>query len=204
MTKTATSRRGPRPNLYTRDNLIIAGINMFHSVGYSATGIKDIVEAAGVPKGSFYNYFDSKEAFGKEVIDCYFNNAFCDAKRFFDDRNHSPIERLKFYFENRIRVFRENSYDLGCLMGNFCLEIADHSKQIRDRLTFHFKTWCNLIENCILEAQKSQEIKNNSPARLLAEFTLNSWEGCILRMRADKSEKPLYDFIKIIFNNILT
>ena len=68
------ARRGPKPNPNTRENLIRVGVGMLHESGYAATGIKEIVDAAGVPKGSFYNHFESKEAFGKEVVDFYFGN----------------------------------------------------------------------------------------------------------------------------------
>ena len=72
-TQSTAARRGPKPNLSTRDNLIRAGARVFHEAGYAATGIQEIVNAAEVPKGSFYNHFQSKEAFGKEVVDFYFD-----------------------------------------------------------------------------------------------------------------------------------
>ncbi len=71
MNSPRAARRGLKPKPDTRSNLIQAGLQMIHAEGYSASGIQGIVERADVPKGSFYTYFDSKEAFGVEVIDAY-------------------------------------------------------------------------------------------------------------------------------------
>lgn len=202
LTSTST-RRGPRPNLKTRENLILAGLKIFHAAGYAATGIKDIVDAANVPKGSFYNHFESKEAFGKEIVDFYFLSALPEMKISFEESDILPIERIKSYFHHMMNNIRENGYKHGCLMGNFALEIADHSDLIRTSLTEHFQTWSNLIALCISEAKNKGHIKNQMDSSQLAQFILNSWEGTLLRIRSDKNEKPFNDFMDIIFKIIL-
>lgn len=206
MTKLITStspRRGPRPNLQTRDNLMLAGLSMFHANGYAATGIKDIVDAADVPKGSFYNHFESKEVFGKEVVDFYFLNAIPEMKALFESIEIPPVERLKIYFQNRMNSIRENGYNRGCLMGNFSLEIADHSDLIRECIAEHFQTWRSLLEACISEAKTNGSIKNSLESSQLAEFILNSWEGTLLRLRTDKNDKPFDDFMNVMFTLVL-
>ncbi|HEJ9484692.1 TPA: TetR family transcriptional regulator C-terminal domain-containing protein [Proteus mirabilis] len=176
---------------------------MFHTTGYTATGIKDIVNAADVPKGSFYNHFESKEVFGKEVVDFYFSNALPNIKNILEEKETNPIDRLRNYFESRMDCIRENGYSRGCLMGNFSLEVADHSELIRESIAEHFQTWKSLIESCISDAKAKGHIKNQIESPQLAEFILNSWEGALLRMRADKNEKPFDDFMNVIFNLVL-
>ena len=88
-------------------------------------------------------------------------------------------------------------------MGNFSAEAADQSALIRDGLTKHFGAWTQLLETCIAEAQKQGEIGDQFPASLLAKFLLNSWEGALLRMRAEKSDIPLLDFKEIVFKKLL-
>lgn len=196
-------RRGPKPKPDTRDNLIRAGVRMLHDTGYAATGIQDIVNAAKVPKGSFYNHFESKEAFGKEVIDSYFNGGLVELRALLENSHIPPLERLRSYFEERIRTYRAAGYVRGCLMGNMSLEIADHSSPIRDSLAAHFGTWSELFEACIAEAQKTGAIGNRLPAPLLARFLVNSWEGALLRMRVEKSDLPLKDFTEAAFGSVL-
>lgn len=197
------ARRGPRPNPHTRDNLIRIGARMLHETGYTATGIKEIVDAVQVPKGSFYNHFESKEAFGAEVVDYYFGSGLPELRVLLENADVPPVERLRGYFDERIRGFKAAGYVRGCMMGNLSLEVADHSAPIRDRLAAHFSTWSGLFEACIAEAQETGAIGNRLPAALLAQFLLNSWEGALLRMRVEKSDAPLKTFTEVAFGSIL-
>jgi TetR/AcrR family transcriptional regulator, transcriptional repressor for nem operon len=201
--QTTPARRGPKPRPHTRDNLIQIGVRMLHETGYTATGIKDIVDAAEVPKGSFYNHFESKEAFGKEVVDFYFDRGLVELRALLGNSGIPPLERLQTYFDERIRGFKAAGYVRGCMLGNLSLEVADQSAQIRDRLAVHFRTWSGLFEECIAEAQKTGAIRNRLPASLLAQFLLNSWEGALLRMRVEKSDAPLNQFTEVVFGSLL-
>lgn len=202
-TQNTGRRRGPKPNLDTRENLISAGLEMLHSGGYAATGIKDIVDAAKVPKGSFYNHFESKEIFGKEVVDSYFNSGLYELRSLLNDKTVPPLSRLRTYFAQKMQASEQLGYTRGCLLGNMSLEVADHSSEIRGQLAAHFTTWGDLIEQCIREAQQNGQIKNPIPALSLARFILNSWEGALLRMRVEKSEAALKDFHDVVFDVIL-
>lgn len=176
---------------------------MFHAGGYTATGIKDIVDAAGVPKGSFYNYFEDKEAFGAEVIDAYFSRGLPGLQELLGNPDVPPLERLRTYFETRVHGIRSSGYAKGCMLGNLSLEMADHSTAMRERLAGHFRTWSALFETCIAQAQETGAIRNRLPPALLAQFLLNSWEGALLRMRVEKSDAPLNDFIEVVFGSLL-
>lgn len=186
-----------------RENLIRVGARMLHEAGYTATGIKEIVDAAGVPKGSFYNYFESKEDFGREAVDLYFGSGLEELRALLSDSRISPVERLRRYFEERIRGFRASGYVRGCMLGNLSLEVADQSSTIRDRLSAHFKTWGGLFEECIAEAQATGAVRSPLSASLLAQFLLNSWEGALLRMRVEKSAAPMTEFMEVIFGSVL-
>ena len=196
-------KRGPKPKLGTRERLIRSGIEAIHASGYGGTSIQSIVEAANVPKGSFYNFFPSKEAFASEVIDAYSNRGQERLRSFLLNQDVAPRARLEAYFDDRIEAFRTSQYIRGCLMGNFSAEAADQSALIRDGLTKHFGAWTQLLETCIAEAQKQGEICDQFSASLLAKFLLNSWEGALLRMRAEKSDIPLLDFKEIVFKKLL-
>lgn len=135
-----SNRRGPKPKVQTRENLLRAGTQFLHKVGYSAAGVQDIAGAAHVPKGSFYNYFGSKEAFAKESVDFYFKSGLKEIQEILGDTQVSPLKRLQNYFEKRINDFEKDDFLKGCLMGNLSLEVADHSETIRKTIADHFKT----------------------------------------------------------------
>ncbi|AEU38753.1 TetR/AcrR family transcriptional regulator [Granulicella mallensis] len=202
MDSRSPAKRGPKPKPGTREKLIQAGVQTIHASGYGGTSVQSIVEAADIPKGSFYNFFQSKEAFAAEVIDAYSNRGQERLRSFLLNPDATPRERLEAYFDDRIEAFRTSQYVRGCLMGNFSAEAADQSALIRDGLTKHFGAWCELLETCIAEAQSQREISGQFPASLLAKFLLNSWEGALLRMRAEKSDAPLLDFKEIVFKKL--
>jgi len=198
-----TTRRGPKPKPGIRDNLIQAGLELIHAEGYSASGIQGIVARADVPKGSFYTYFVSKEAFGIEVLAAYSDRGLAKLRSFLSNPDLTPSERLEAYFDDRIAAFRTSNFARGCLLGNFSAEAADHSATIRKQLAKHFKTWSAVFEQCLSEAQKMREISTEFSATTLANFLLNSWEGALLRMRAEKSDAALVEFKKIVFGNLI-
>lgn len=196
-------RRGPKPNPDTPRNLLRSGVRLLHAGGYSATGIQDIVAAAEVPKGSFYNHFPSKEAFGAAALDLYFGEALPTLQAELTDPEVPPLERLRAYFRSRTQRFKKAGFARGCMLGNLSLEVADHSAPIRGRLSVHFQTWSRLFEDCITQAQSSGAIGNPLPAALLANHLLDAWEGALLRMRVDRSTEPLERFQAVTFRALL-
>ena len=203
MESSPAARRGPKPKPDTRGSLVRAGLQMIHAEGYAATGIQGIVESVKVPKGSFYNHFASKEAFGAEVIDAYFDRGEEKLRAFLCDADVAPLDRLEAYFDDRIDVLRAMGFVKGCLLGNFSAEVADHSALVREHLVLHFGAWSVYFETCIAEAQEQGTISDRLPAALLGRFLLNSWEGALLRMRAEKSDSPLIEFKEIVFGTLL-
>nr|WP_283193287.1 TetR/AcrR family transcriptional regulator [Rhizobium sp. AN80A] len=203
MKSSSPGRRGPKPKPGTRDNLVQAGLRMFHTDGYAATGVQGIAESVGVPKGSFYNHFASKEVFGAEVLDAYFDRNEDRLRGMLCDAEIAPVARLAGYFDDRIEAFRAAGFVRGCLLGNISAEIADHSVLMRERLSMHFGSWTRFFEACIVQAQDEGTISDALPAPLLARFVLNSWEGALLRMRAETSDEPLLDFKRTIFDLVL-
>lgn len=201
--QTTAARRGPKPRPHIRENLLRIGVKMLHETGYTATGIKDIVAAADVPKGSFYNYFESKEAFGREVVDSYFDSGLPELRALLGNDSIPPLERLNTFFTERTQRFKAAGYVRGCMLGNLSLEVGDQIAPIRDRLAAHFRTWSDLFEKCIAEAQQAGVIRNRLPASLLAQFLLNSWEGALVRMRVEKSDVPLKEFTEVVFGSLL-
>jgi TetR/AcrR family transcriptional repressor of nem operon len=201
--ETHRARRGPKPKPGVRETLVEAGLQLILADGFSASGIQGIVEKANVPKGSFYTYFASKEDFGAEVIDAYASRGLSNLLKFLNNTKWTPRGRLAAYFDDRIHAFTASNFTQGCLLGNFAAEVADHSDAIRQRLARHLGALCIALEKCIAEGQKAGEISRHYNARVLANFIWNSWEGSLLRMRAEKSVAPLNEFKEIALDGIL-
>ena len=137
------------------------------------------------------------------MIDAYSDRGQDKLGEFLSNPDVAPLVRLEAYFDNRIKAFRASKYARGCLLGNFSAEAADHSARIRKHLAKHFAAWSSQFEKCISEAQEQRAISKQFPAASLANFIFNSWEGALLRMRVEKSDEPLIEFKKIIFDKLL-
>ena len=118
----------------TREHLLEVGLRQLRATGYTATGVKEVLDLAQVPKGSFYHYFPSKEAFVGELFERYAKGEGERAQRLLGDASVPPLERLRAYFEELISVYGQPGEAAGCLIGAMSLEIADHIPKLRAQL----------------------------------------------------------------------
>jgi TetR/AcrR family transcriptional regulator, transcriptional repressor for nem operon len=187
----------------TRNHLLEIGLRRIHSMGYAATGVKEILDDADVPKGSFYHHFPSKEAFAKEVLELYVRNESERAAKILRDGKATPLKRLRRYFEELIVVYGPAATISGCLAGNLSLEMADHSDSIQSVLHQFFANWQTAIAGVLQEAIDRGDIARSIKPQEMASFLLNSYEGAILRSKADRSSKSLENFLHFAFNVLL-
>ena len=106
--------------------LTAAGHELFTRCGYHATGIQQITDQAGVPKGSFYNHFESKEAFAAAIIQHYAQWVDESWERCRSDAPPGAHEAVRHVF-TRFIAHHEQQGCQGCLVGNFAAEVAETS-----------------------------------------------------------------------------
>lgn len=188
----------------TRNHLLQVGLERIRAMGYASTGVKEILDQADVPKGSFYHHFASKEAFAKEVLGLYIRGENERATKILRDGKGAPLKRLRRYFEELIAVFGPTAKISGCMLGSLSLEMADHSDSIQSLLRQSFSSWQSAIADTLREAIDRGDIARSSKPQELAGFLLNSYEGALLRSKADRSVKPLETFLHFAFNVLLT
>ena len=175
-----------------------------HLKGYNGTGLRDIVEAAGIPKGSFYYYFKTKEHFAIEAMKFYYEKKYEEAKRILSDKSISPFRRIEQLFSYWIdEDFSRVKFEKGCLLGNLAIEMGDVNREMGSIVDRDFRAFESLLTKCLTEAKEANELNPSSDVEKLAEFIWNSWEGAILRMKASKSSRPLNIFQDILHKIIL-
>ena len=188
-----------RPSV--RHLIVQAGLRVFLRGGFNASSVQDITEEAGVPKGSFYNHFDSKEALGSEIVDLYAEGG--QRREDLRDQTLPPLERLRKHFAGLNQMAEESAFTSGCLLGNFSAELSESSPVIRDRLAALFKLWTHEMEDAIAQAQALGQVSTDSSAADLASFLLDAYEGAILRARVEKSPAAFVRFMTLAFEKIL-
>ena len=187
----------------TRAEIISIGMELITLHGYNATGIDAVLKQAGVPKGSFYHYFGSKEDFGLAVIDHFAERYNRKLDNFLNDEEVTPLNRIRNYLEGGLAHLTKNQCTRGCLIGNLGQELADRNERFRARLDEIFRSWKERFTACLLEAQRAGELAADVDPAVMAGFLLSGWEGAILRAKVMKSPQPLRDFIDTLFATAL-
>jgi TetR/AcrR family transcriptional repressor of nem operon len=187
----------------TKEVLLDAGRKAFLERGYNHAGIESILQSAGVPKGSFYHYFGSKEEFGIEVLNQFAALVGTELDQFLNDASLPPIERLKRHGEAVCSRLDDHQCRNGCLVGNLSQEMSDQSEAFRARLDEIMRDWRDRYANCLGEAQHRGEIAAEIVATDLADFWLSGWQGAILRSKTARTTAPLRTFLKIMFEHVL-
>jgi len=187
----------------TRARLIAVGATLIHEKGFNHTGVQEILEAAGVPKGSFYFYFQSKEEFGMAVVDFFSQLMAAKMDAHLNDDSLPQIDRLKRFFDDMMEYFRKEEYCRGCPIGNLAQELADLNDTFREKLRQTLDAMEARLVLCLEAALEANELAPEIDPREAAAFILNSWEGALTRMKTEKSLKPLLVFDKMVFGRLL-
>jgi TetR/AcrR family transcriptional repressor of nem operon len=193
----------PHETPNTRDHLLEVGLRLIRSMGYASTGMKEILDEARVPKGSFYHYFPSKEAYASEVLKLYAQGERERCQAILGDHTLPPLPRLRRYFDELIRVYGPSSAVTGCLMGNLSLEMAGQSDSIQGILHESFSIWQSALADVLREAIDRGDLAPTFEPEEMADFLINGYEGALLRSKADRSMKPLETFVHFTFTVLL-
>lgn len=188
----------PRPNV--REQLIEAGLETLHLHGFNGCAVQDITNAAGVPKGSFYNHFESKEALALQALERFWQNG-ASRRALLSDTSLDPVERLRRHFQVLADAVVHHNFQRGCLIGNFSSELPQ-SREIRDHLAAIYAAWTRSIESCVREAEQAGRVQPSLPAADIAAFLVNAWEGAVLRSKVEQDKLPFDQFERVVFASI--
>lgn len=187
----------------TRNALVWCGTELLTEVGFQITGIDEVLKRVGVPKGSFYHYFKSKDHFGHAVIDNYEAYYAKKMDRIFGDTTQSPLQRLVNFTVNAKNGMVKFDFKRGCLIGNLGQELAALDTQFRERLEGVLVSWEKRVADCLREAIDLGELAPGQDPQALSRFFWVGWEGAILRSKLMRSLEPIEQFTSIFFRSVL-
>lgn len=188
----------PRGRIDKRAALIDIGTAIFTQKGFSTTGIDEIVQAADVPKGSFYYYFSSKEEFAIAVIGNYGRYFSRKLERILEDQDKTPLARLKRFTEEASSGMMRFDFKRGCLIGNLGQEMASLEENFRVVLLDVLREWRKRFAACLQEAKDIGEILTPVDAATLSHFFWCAWEGAVLCAKLERSAASL-DIVRDVF-----
>lgn len=173
----------------TRETLLSVGLRLLTKQGYAATGLQQIVSEAGVPKGSFYNYFASKEAYCAAVLNRYMDFLLQSLEA--PASTADPLASVRTFHEGLIRILGLRPGSLTCMLGSFATEVDESATTLREAMAKGFERWVGAYEVLFAEAQVRGELRTDISARQLAELFWNQWQGALAQMRIRRSTDPL-------------
>ncbi|RED55738.1 TetR/AcrR family transcriptional regulator [Cohnella lupini] len=184
----------------TRELIIDAALELFHSRGYTATGVLDITKAAGVPKGSFYHFFASKEALAEATVQRYARGTHVELLA---TTEQSPLRRIHNHIDGIIDTAEQDGFGRGCLLGNFSTEMPSQSELVSSVVAESIGEWVTQLAAAITSAREAGEITTNSDPLRLANHIVASIEGSLAQAKVTRSRLPLDQCATTIFTDLL-
>lgn len=185
-----------------RTRLLDEGIELFSEYGFHGIGLKDLLIRVGVPKGSFYHYFESKEEFGALVTARYAEQFRERLAAFLDAPEGKALDRIRRFLDAATTLFEHEGFQHGCLLGTLGAEISDTAESCRQAVATSLEAIAKDFEKTIAQGQGDGSIRDDRPAAELADLLVNSLEGALLRMKIDRSAKPLRQFRELIIDGL--
>src|ERR1700722_15926700 len=187
-----------------KEKLLTDGLRIVHQRGLGASSVRDIVQAAGVPQGSFTNHFASKETFGLEILERYREMTSAGVRATLRNDGLPPLRRLRAWIDRQLEYFRKDHKGQDCLYGNLAAEASEESDAIRTRVASVFAENQASVAYCLEAAIDAGELSPNTDVQELAGFIVSSLQGAILVAKAQRSPVPVERFERILFQQLLS
>ena len=184
------------------EDIIDKGTELFRKKGYNNVGINEILKACDIPKGSFYNFFETKDAFAEKVIDAYGQQSLKMIAEKLSDKKVSPLKRLKDFYGFLIKTNEQDGFNGGCLITNLSMEVGGFNETISSATNRSFNLWVDEIAKCVAEGQEKGQIIDHMPARDIAEYLHTGISGAFSRMKVNKNREFLDKWFKLSFDYI--
>ncbi|MFZ5957548.1 TetR/AcrR family transcriptional regulator [Pseudomonas knackmussii] len=185
-----------RIRLDKRDLILAKGSLAMTRCGYHGTGVQDIVQAAGIPKGSFYHYFESKEDFALQALEHLYGPRLQRYAEALGNPALGPRARiLSYYGELMAHFARKEKLEYHCFIGSLSFELTELSPALAAKVDDILQRGTDILRACLHEAQQAGELPADEHCDNLADFVSNAWQGVLSRLKVSASLKPMEAFI---------
>ncbi len=182
----------PAPHQDIRLHILQTAQPIISGKGYSAVGLNEILQASGVPKGSFYHYFDSKDAFGQALLEHYFTEYLVDMDGLLSPSSELAGRRLMRYWTRWLDLQASCDPMGKCLAVKLAAEVSDLSEAMRSVLQQGTSRIIAGLARCIREGLADGSL----PPLLLGEVEITAvtlyqlWLGASLRAKITRDQAP--------------
>jgi TetR/AcrR family transcriptional repressor of nem operon len=175
----------------TRRAVLDAAQRIMAHKGYAAVGINEVLVEAGVPKGSFYHYFASKDAFGEALMKSYFQEYLADMDRILGRGGRSAADRLMDYWQQWYDTQSLDECHGRCLAVKLGAEVSDLSESMRLALKEGTTAIVDRLERTIDQGLRDGSLDVAGETRAIAEVLYNTWLGASVVAKIHRSRTSL-------------
>ncbi len=183
-------------------DIIRIGEEIIRKNGYHNTGINDILRASSIPKGSFYNYFNSKELFGRRLLEHEGAEISELMQTILEDESKQPLERLQAFYDKLIKRYDKEECRYGSLVANLSSELGGEIDLLAGVANLQFEQWMLHLANCIRAGQREGQITEAYTAEELAHYLHTNFFGALTRGKVLRNTRPLKLTLKMAFDFI--
>jgi TetR/AcrR family transcriptional repressor of nem operon len=177
----------PAAKTDTRQVMLDAARRLVVQKGYMAVGLNEILAEAGVPKGSFYHWFDSKDAFGRAMMQSYFDDHLGTIDGIVADRDQSAAEHLVRYWRKFYETQVVDNCQGRCLVVKLGAEVSDLSESMRKVLEVGTIGIVDRIEQMIVRGLADGTVSVEASPRDTAEALYEAWLGASVLAKIHRS-----------------
>jgi TetR/AcrR family transcriptional repressor of nem operon len=180
-----------------RDLILAKGAEVMTRRGYHGAGVQEIVQAAGVPKGSFYHYFASKEEFALQALQQVYGPRLQRYAQALENPALSPRARIVGYYGELVEHFaRQEKLEYHCFIGSLSFEMAELSPTLGAEIDAILQRSADILQACLQQAQRAGELASDEDCRSLASFITSAWQGALTRLKVANNTRALADFMQ--------
>jgi len=189
---------------HQKEDILKVGYDVIRKNGYHQVGINQIIKEAGIPKGSFYNFFESKEDFAKQVIEDYGKENSIFLREYFMNSTEKPLQSLRNFYEMMIGINETDKFQSGCVVNKMSLELGRNNNSFAELLDRHFMDWIEIIAKIVQKGQDAGEITKQQTAIEIAEYLHAGMYGGFSRSSVLQSRDYLDRWLELTFDLIKT
>jgi TetR/AcrR family transcriptional repressor of nem operon len=182
----------PVTEMDTRHSILDTAQRIMARKGFASVGLTKVLTEAGVPKGSFYYYFSSKDAFGEAMLASYFDDYLTNMDRIFVEPDRNSAERLMEYWQHFYNTQVADECQGRCLVVKLAAEVADLSESMRVALKEGTTAIIDRIESMIISGLADRSLSIDGSPRTTAETLYDAWLGASVMAKIQRSPDSLH------------
>lgn len=175
----------------TKQHILDVGRELVATNGFASLGLNELLKTAGVPKGSFYHYFQSKEHFGCELIRLYLGNYLNVMDEILSSSGENMRNALLQFWDTWEAYQGSTDPSKQCLIVKLSAEVSDYSEEMRLLLAETIAVIEERLRNAIVDGVKDGSISPHVDAALSAQMLYQMWLGASLQAKLTRNTEPL-------------